>query len=339
MLLIPISTWVLWRTKFGLRLRSCGENPYAAESLGVNVYRMKLYGVLISGALAGLAGAFLSIIAASIYREGQTAGRGFIGLATLIFGNYIPGGVAAGAALFGFADALQLSDEKSVRSPLLFVAVLLLAFAIRSLIRKRFIAARGRRRGRRRLRRLVCDGRDRAEPDHLLHAVRGHVARARVRVATAAHSEGGWFAVPARTSLVTGVDWEALRREARAMTAGRTLPTRACTWAPPARSTTAASYVAATSRTRATDSAFAPNAASPAISSADGGGRLIALSVVAGDGEALAPCGRCRQILYEHGGGALLVDRPGGPVMLDSLLPAAFGPEDVAARSGAPADG
>lgn len=64
-----------------------------------------------------------------------------------------------------------------------------------------------------------------------------------------------------------------------------------------------------------------------------GGGRLVALVVVAGDGEALAPCGRCRQVLYEHGGAEILVDRPGGPVPLGSLLPSAFGPEDLPVRA------
>ena len=85
--LVPITYLVLWRTGFGLRLRSCGESPKAAESLGVNVYRYKYIGVIVSGALAGLGGAYLSEVAASIYREGQTNGRGYIGLATMIFGN------------------------------------------------------------------------------------------------------------------------------------------------------------------------------------------------------------------------------------------------------------
>ncbi len=88
--LIPASTYALWRTRFGLRLRSCGENPYAAESLGVNVYLYKYIGVVMSGALAGLGGAFLSMVASNYYREGQTGGRGFIGLAAMIFGNWRP---------------------------------------------------------------------------------------------------------------------------------------------------------------------------------------------------------------------------------------------------------
>ena len=90
-LLVPLTWYLLWRTSFGLRLRSCGENPQAAETLGINVYKYKYYGVVVSGALAGLGGAFLSMVASSIYREGQTAGRGYIGLATMIFGNWRPG--------------------------------------------------------------------------------------------------------------------------------------------------------------------------------------------------------------------------------------------------------
>jgi cytidine deaminase len=67
---------------------------------------------------------------------------------------------------------------------------------------------------------------------------------------------------------------------------------------------------------------------------AGGGGRLVAVSITAGDGEPLAPCGRCRQLLHEHGGPELLVDRPGGPQRLAELLPEAFGPEDLTNRAG-----
>jgi simple sugar transport system permease protein len=122
--LIPISFLVLWRTAPGLRLRSVGEHPMAAESLGVRVYTMKYTGVIISGGLAGLAGAFLVLVAgAGIYREGQTGGRGFIGLAALIFGNWRPGGVGAAAGLFGYADALRLRSDPAVHALLLFVAL------------------------------------------------------------------------------------------------------------------------------------------------------------------------------------------------------------------------
>jgi len=140
-LLIPLSFFVLWRTPFGLRLRSAGENPAAAESLGVNVYRMKYAAVVASGGFAGLGGVFLSEVASSIYREGQTGGRGFIGLAAMIFGNWRPGGLAAGAGLFGYADALQLRQSSAVHALLLFVGLLLLALMARDLLRKRWAGA------------------------------------------------------------------------------------------------------------------------------------------------------------------------------------------------------
>jgi simple sugar transport system permease protein len=139
-LLIPITYLLLWRTAFGLRLRSCGENPAAADSLGVAVYRMKYIAVIISGGLAGLGGVFLVFIA-GIYREGQTNGRGFIGLAAMIFGNWRPGGLAAGAGLFGFADALQLRSRTAVVALLLLVAVLLAGVAIWQATRRKLVQA------------------------------------------------------------------------------------------------------------------------------------------------------------------------------------------------------
>lgn len=122
-LLVPASAFALWRTRLGLRLRAAGENPYAAESLGVDVYRVKYVGVVVSGAFAGLAGAFLALVTDRTYLQGQTGGRGFIGLASVIFGNWRPSGVALGAGLFGFADALRLRDEEAVHALLLFVAL------------------------------------------------------------------------------------------------------------------------------------------------------------------------------------------------------------------------
>ncbi|UZJ29886.1 ABC transporter permease [Streptomyces endophytica] len=125
-----LSAFVLWRSAFGLRLRSCGEGPIAAESLGVNVYRYKYAAVTVSGALAGLGGAFLAIYV-HIYQDGQTGGRGYIGLATMIFGNWRPGGVAMGAGLFGFMDALQLrGGGPTVHALLLLLAVLLIGLAV-----------------------------------------------------------------------------------------------------------------------------------------------------------------------------------------------------------------
>ncbi|MEV0591907.1 ABC transporter permease [Nonomuraea cavernae] len=126
-LLLPLTFFVLWHTAFGLRLRSAGENPWAAESLGVNVPLIKYVAVVISGAFAGLGGVFLVFVSTK-YVEGQTGGRGFIGLAAMIFGNWRPGGLAAGAALFGYADGLQLRSSGAVTSFLLFGAALLVIY-------------------------------------------------------------------------------------------------------------------------------------------------------------------------------------------------------------------
>ncbi len=139
--LVPLSAFVLWRTRFGLRLRSSGEAPAAAESLGVRITRLRYAGLAISGGLAGLGGAYLSIVASSYYRQGQTGGRGFIGLATMIFGNWRPSGVLGGALLFGFADALKLRRADSITALLLFVSFLAGAVLIFSLYRRRVVGA------------------------------------------------------------------------------------------------------------------------------------------------------------------------------------------------------
>lgn len=122
--LVPLSAWVLWRTRFGLRLRVCGEMPLAGESQGVDIYRYKYIGIVISGALAGLAGAFIaSPELGSKYSEGQTNGRGFIGLASLIFGNWRPSGILGGAMLFGYPFGIGLRDREGAASHALLLAI------------------------------------------------------------------------------------------------------------------------------------------------------------------------------------------------------------------------
>jgi general nucleoside transport system permease protein len=129
--LFVVTYFLLWRTAFGLRLRSCGESPVAAESLGVNVYRYKFIAVLTSGAMAGLGGGFLALVASSNYRDGQTGGRGYIGLAAMIFGNWRPGGILMGSGLFGYTETLGLRQGgTSVHALLLAIALLLLAGAV-----------------------------------------------------------------------------------------------------------------------------------------------------------------------------------------------------------------
>jgi general nucleoside transport system permease protein len=107
--LLGFGSWfVLSRTVFGLRLRSAGENPRAAESLGVRVKGMRWSGVLISGGFAGLAGGYLSIELVGLYREGMNQGRGFIALAALILGNWSPIGAVFSCLLFAWTEALTV---------------------------------------------------------------------------------------------------------------------------------------------------------------------------------------------------------------------------------------
>lgn len=141
LLLVPISAWVLWRTRFGLRLRSSGEAPAAAESLGVKVMPLRYTAMAISGAFAGFGGGFLSIVYSSYYRQGQTANRGFIGLATNIAGNWRPVGVLASATLFGFTEALQLVSADSLPKLFLFLTFACGLGLLVSLVRKKLVPA------------------------------------------------------------------------------------------------------------------------------------------------------------------------------------------------------
>ncbi len=123
LLLVLLSQWVLLRTRFGLRLRAVGEYPLAADTLGVSVYRRRYAGVLLGGALAGMAGAYLAIEQAHLYFEGMTQGRGFIALAAMIFGNWWPIGALGASALFGYFDALSLRVVR-LPVPYQFISVL-----------------------------------------------------------------------------------------------------------------------------------------------------------------------------------------------------------------------
>lgn len=107
-LLIPLMALVLYRTTWGLKLRAVGEHPRAADTAGIPVVRTRIMAVTLSGALAGLGGAFLCVGQLSAFTEGLVAGRGFIALAAVIFGRWDPGRAALACLMFGLADALQL---------------------------------------------------------------------------------------------------------------------------------------------------------------------------------------------------------------------------------------
>lgn len=100
---------ILYKTKFGMRLRACGENPQAADSLGINVARMRYAGTVISGALAGMGGFVFAVTSANTTSNGDVAGMGFLALAVMIFGNWKPLNIALGSLLFGLFKCIGVS--------------------------------------------------------------------------------------------------------------------------------------------------------------------------------------------------------------------------------------
>lgn len=104
--LVPASAWVLYRTRFGLRLRAVGENPAAVDTAGISVARLRYAAVLISGGLCGVAGTYLSTAASSGFVRDMTAGKGYLALAALIFGQWRPWPTLGACLLFAFTDAL-----------------------------------------------------------------------------------------------------------------------------------------------------------------------------------------------------------------------------------------
>jgi simple sugar transport system permease protein len=115
--MVPIAWYVLYRTPFGLRLRAVGENPEAADAAGVRVARMRYWGVLLSGVLAGIGGAYLSVGQSSLFTRNMTSGRGFIALAALIFGKWRPVQTMLACLLFGFTEAVTIQMQGVVKLP------------------------------------------------------------------------------------------------------------------------------------------------------------------------------------------------------------------------------
>lgn len=111
LILVVVLNVLLFHTRFGLRLRAVGEHPRAADTVGINVALMRYAGVIIGGVLAGLGGAFLTIGKVPQFAPNTTNGRGFMGLAATVFGNWKPGGTLLACLIFGFADAFQAAAQ------------------------------------------------------------------------------------------------------------------------------------------------------------------------------------------------------------------------------------
>jgi len=122
--LVPVVQIVLSRTRFGLRLRAVGENPAAADAAGISVVLIRTLAVILSGALAAIGGAYLSIGQSSLFTRNMTAGRGFIALAALIFGKWRPVPTMLACLLFGFADALSIQMQGVAQIPVQFIQII-----------------------------------------------------------------------------------------------------------------------------------------------------------------------------------------------------------------------
>lgn len=120
-IIFTLSHIILFKTPFGLRLRSVGEYPQAADSMGVNIIKIRYIAVMTSGALAGLAGSFLSLEQAHFFVKEMSGGRGFIALAAMVFGKWTPLGTAGAALLFGFGEALSIRLQGVTAVPVQFI--------------------------------------------------------------------------------------------------------------------------------------------------------------------------------------------------------------------------
>ena len=139
-LLVPITHWFLFKTKPGLRVQACGEKPEAAQAVGIDVGRYRYAMVIASGVLAAVGGAYLSIGDLSQFTTNMTAGRGFIALAAVIFGNWMPWATMGAALLFGFAQAMrfqvQALDLPINQDVIIALPYLLTLIAVTGLFRK-----------------------------------------------------------------------------------------------------------------------------------------------------------------------------------------------------------
>ena len=109
--LVPLVHWVLYHTRFGLRLRACGENPHAADAAGVSVTRIRYSAMLIAGILSSFSGAYLAIVQSGFFLRDMSAGAGYLALTAMVFGNWRPVFTFLGCLMFGFFSAVQIQLE------------------------------------------------------------------------------------------------------------------------------------------------------------------------------------------------------------------------------------
>jgi ABC-type uncharacterized transport system permease subunit len=110
-LLVPLVHWVIYHSRFGLRLRACGENPHAADAAGVSVERTRYLALLVTGVLCSFSGAYLAIVQSGFFLRDMSAGAGYLALATLVFGNWRPLHTVLGCLMFGLFGAIQIQLE------------------------------------------------------------------------------------------------------------------------------------------------------------------------------------------------------------------------------------
>jgi len=110
-LLLPVVHWVVYHSRFGLRLRACGENPHAADAAGVSVERTRYMAMLVAGVLCSFSGAYLSIVQSGFFLRDMSAGAGYLALTALVFGNWRPLQTVLGCLMFGFFSAVQIQIE------------------------------------------------------------------------------------------------------------------------------------------------------------------------------------------------------------------------------------
>ncbi len=144
-LIIPAIAWALYRSRWGLAVRGSGEKPEAVEAAGINVNSVKYSAVLCAGALAGLAGAFLTVVQVGIFIEGMTGGRGFLALAAVVFGKWAVKGTVMAALLFGATDALQLRLQGAPFVPeTVWFVIAGIALALTAIALARHVMSRGK---------------------------------------------------------------------------------------------------------------------------------------------------------------------------------------------------